>query len=76
MNAYKNFRLDNPVFANGKIELCSCLLTGGNYNFLFFNGEDYYKFEHVYVQDENGNIIEQLPCYGSNFVNTNDRGRY
>ncbi len=76
MNAYKNFRLDNPVFATGKIELCSCLLTGGNYNFLFFDGNDYYKFEHVYVQDKNGNIVEQLPCYRSNFVNTNDRGRY
>ncbi|MBO5739571.1 MAG: hypothetical protein J6R52_00690 [Alphaproteobacteria bacterium] len=63
MNAYKDFRLDNGVFRTGKIELCSCLLVDGNYNFLFFDGNDYYKFNDVFVQAENGDIIEQLPCY-------------
>lgn len=63
MNAYKDFRLDNGVFRTGKIELCSCLLVDGNYNFLFFDGNDYYKFNDVFVQAENGDIVEQLPCY-------------
>ena len=63
MNAYRDFRLDNEVFRSGKIELCSCLLADGNYNFLFFDGNDYYKFNDVFVQNENGDIIERLPCY-------------
>jgi len=63
MDAYKNFRLDNNVFRTGKIELCSCLLTDGNYNFLFFDGNDYYKFNDVFVQNKNGDFVEKLPCY-------------
>lgn len=66
MNAYRDFRLDNEVFRSGKIELCSCLLADGNYNFLFFDGNDYYKFNDVFVQAENGDIVEKLPCYGMN----------
>ena len=66
MNAYKDMRLNNEVFRTGKVELCSCLLTDGNYNFLFFDGDDYYKFNDVFVQAENGDIIEKLPCYKSN----------
>ena len=76
MNAYKDFRLDNGVFRTGKIELCSCLLVDGNYNFLFFDGNDYYKFNDVFVQAENGDIIEQLPCYkkGLGLYRGNERG--
>jgi len=76
MNAYKDFRLDNGVFRTGKIELCSCLLVDGNYNFLFFDGNDYYKFNDVFVQAENGDIIEQLPCYrkGPGLYRGNERG--
>ena len=65
MNAYKNMRLNSEFFRTGKIELCSCLLAGGNYNFLFFNGDDYYKFNDVFVQAENGDIVEKLPCYNN-----------
>ena len=63
MNAYRDFRLNDEVFKSGKIELCSCLLADGNYNFLFFDGNDYYKFNEVCVQNENGYIVEHLPCY-------------
>lgn len=76
MNAYKDFRLDYGVFRTGKIELCSCLLVDGNYNFLFFDGNDYYKFNDVFVLAENGDIIEQLPCYrkGPGLYRGNERG--
>lgn len=76
MNAYKNMRLDNDVFRTGKIELCSCLLTDGNYNFLFFDGNDYYKFNDVFVQAENGDFIEKLPCYNKlDYTNIVYQGR-
>lgn len=76
MNAYKNMRLDNDVFRTGKIELCSCLLTDGNYNFLFFDGNDYYKFNDVFVQAENGDFIEKLPCYNKlDYTNIMYQGR-
>ena len=68
MDGYKNLRMDNEVFKMGKIELCSCLLTDGNTNFLFFDGNDYYKFNEVFVQAENGDFIEQLPCYKKTMV--------
>lgn len=69
MNVYKDFRFNNEVFRTRKVELCSCLLTDGNYNFLFFDGNDYYKFNDVFVQDENGDFIEKMPCYGkSNLI--------
>lgn len=70
MNAYKSMRFDNDVFNSKKVELCSCLLTGGNVNFLFFDGNDYYKFNDVFVQNAEGDIIKKLPCYG-NSMQTN-----
>lgn len=75
MISYKNFRFNNEDFRTGKIELCSCLLTGGNYNFLFFDGDDYYKFNDVYVQAKNGDIIEKLPCYNNVNMLQRDYGR-
>lgn len=70
LNAYKNFRFDNDIFNSGKIKLCSCLLVDGQYNFLFFDGNDYYKFNNVYVQKENGDF-ESLPCYNNNMYTNN-----
>ena len=75
MISYKNFRFNNEVFRTGKIELCSCLLTGGNYYFLFFDGIDYYKFNDVYVLPENGDIVEKLPCYNNVHILQRDYGR-
>ena len=76
MNTYKDMRLNNEVFRTGKVELCSCLLTDGNYNFLFFDGDDYYKFNDVFVQAENGDFIEKLPCYNKlDYTNIMYKGR-
>lgn len=63
LKAYVNFWLDNSVFYEKKIELCSCLLTGGNFNFLFFNGNDFYKHENVLVVNDEGKVVKKLPCY-------------
>ena len=41
-----------------------CLLTGGNFNFSFCDGKDLYKFDNVFVQTENGDLI-RLPAFGS-----------
>lgn len=63
MNAYADMRMNNDIFDSGKIELCSCLLEDGNYNFLFFDGNDYYKFNDVYVQNSKNGNMNKLPCY-------------
>lgn len=68
MEGYKSMLYDNEVFNSGKIRLCSCLLTGGDYNFLSFDGNDYYKFNDVFVQEEDGEISQKLPCYNHNIV--------
>lgn len=66
MDAYKTLRTENEVFNSGKIGLCSCLLADGDYNFLFFDGNDYYKYNDVFVQNRAGDFIKKLPCYRKN----------
>ena len=73
MKAYMQFRKDNPVFDNDKICLISCLITDGNFNFLFYDGNDYYKFNDVYERMPSGEI-KRLKCYQSPDVIIN-RGR-
>lgn len=74
MIAYMQMRKNNSVFDTAQIELCSVLLTGGNYNFLFYDGNDYYKFNQVFVQKENGALVP-LPCYGPDVSLNRIRGR-
>lgn len=74
MIAYMETRKNNTAFDTSQVELCSVLLTGGNYNFLFFDGNDYYKFNQVFVQKENGSLVP-LPCYGPDRALVNRRGR-
>lgn len=74
MTSYAEMRYENPVFKNKSIELCSCLLVGGNYNFLFFDGNDYYKFNRVFVRSNDGKLTP-LPCYGPDVAFTNNMGR-
>lgn len=74
MISYMQMRKSNPVFDTSQIELCSVLLTGGNYNFLFYDGNDYYKFNQVFVQKENGRLVP-LPCYGPDVSLNHSRGR-
>ena len=64
MKTYMQFRKDNPVFDNDKICLISCLITDGNFNFLFYDGNDYYKFKEVYERMPSGEL-ERLKCYQS-----------
>lgn len=68
LKSYMNFRFDNPEFNDKKIELCSCLLAGENFNFLFFDGNDFYKFANVVVFDDNAQIIKKLPCYQDEYI--------
>lgn len=63
MNAYKTLRTENEVFNSGKIGLCSCLLADGDYNFLFFDGNDYYKYNDVFVQNLESGDLSRLPSY-------------
>lgn len=61
MSAYVHLKEQLPVFKNSQIEVCSCLIVDGNYNFLFYNGENFYRFENVFAEHENG--LRRLPCY-------------
>ena len=62
MEAYTEFRESNEVFNSNKIWLSSCLVVDGNFNFLFYDGNDYYKFNEVYEENQNGNY-KRLKCY-------------
>lgn len=66
MDAYKTLRTENEVFNSGKIGLCSCLLADGDYNFLFFDGNDYYKYNDVFVQNSENGEMSKLPSYRKN----------
>ena len=71
-NGYDVFRGKDGIPESEQINLCAVLLTGGNYNFVFFNGEDYYRFSKVFVIDE-FNRKTQLPCYGPDIALTQTR---
>jgi len=72
-----HFRNGTTVFKEEKMYACAVLLTGGNYNFLLFDGNDYYRFDKVFYIDEFNNKIK-LPCYGpdvNSLQNFNNRNR-
>lgn len=62
MEAYTEFREANNVFNSNKIWLSSCLVVDGNFNFLFYDGNDYYKFNEVYEKLPDGSL-KKLKCY-------------
>ena len=62
MEAYTEFREANNVFNSNKIWLSSCLVVDGNFNFLFYDGNDYYKFNEVYEKLPDGGL-KKLKCY-------------
>lgn len=64
MKAYMQFRKDNRVFDNNNICLISCLVADGNFNFLYYDGNDYYKFNDVYERMLSGEL-KRLNCYRS-----------
>ena len=75
MKAYMQFRKDNQVFDNNNICLISCLVTDGNFNFLFYDGNDYYKFKEVYERMHSGEL-KRLKCYQSPDVIINHDREY
>ncbi len=62
MEAYTKFREANNVFNSNKIWLSSCLVVDGNFNFLFYDGNDYFKFNEVYEKLPDGSL-KKLKCY-------------
>ena len=63
---------NRDFFNNHNLSMLACLLTGGNFNFLFCNNEDTYRFDNVFVQRNNGDL-EKLPAFGPDVVNINNR---
>lgn len=79
LSGYQNYSLqdlatfmglkdDNDVFRSQQIELVSCLLAGGEFNFMFYDNKanGFYKFDKVVVETKNGTY--QLPCFGRSGV--------
>ncbi len=62
INAYIGLREDNEFIKNN-VDVCGCLVTGGNYNFVFFDGNDTYRFDNVFVSDKNGKMM-RLQAFG------------
>lgn len=62
INAYIDLRDKNDIVKNN-VDVCGCLLTGGNYNFVFYDGRDTYRFDNVYVQMKNGEF-GRLSAFG------------
>ena len=77
MTSYMQWREENALFKSKEFFGCAVLLTGGNYNFLFFDGYDWYRYNDVFVQHK-ARDIEKLPCYGADrhfLQNVNNRNR-
>ena len=59
------------------VGICGCLLTGGNFNFVFCDGVDVYRCDNVFAEDVSGELV-QLPCFGPDvltMVNEHNKGR-
>ena len=69
IDAYEQNR---NLFDNHNISMLACLITGGNFNFLFCNKEDTYRFDDVFVQKKNGDLIK-LPAFGPDVSMVNNR---
>ena len=62
IDGYIKMHYDFPGI-NGKISMLGCLLTGGNFNFVFFDGNDTYRFDDVFVKNTQGEL-KKLPAFG------------
>lgn len=75
IKAYINMREQSLI--KDRVDFCGCLIVGGNFNFVFFDGNDTYRFDNVFVVGKDG-ILEKLPCFGpdvGNMPRGRDRGR-
>ncbi len=66
IDAYIKMHYDFPEI-NGKINVLGCLLTGGNFNFVFFDGNDMYRFDDVFVKNSQGEL-KKLPAFGPDII--------
>ncbi len=84
-NYYLNFSLsDIRAYFNMRnktwmqnVLFCGCLLTGGNFNFVFCDGKDVYRIDTVCVQNKKGQIV-RIPSFGPDVANLSrgqSRGR-
>ena len=71
MKAYIDMREQSLV--KDHVDLCGCLIVGGNFNFVFFDGNDTYRFDNVFVRGKDGDL-KKLPCFGPDVANM-PRGR-
>jgi len=64
MVAYYDTRETNASFKSRKMELISCVLIEGNYNFVFYdeNANDFFKFTNVQYITKYGQL-KSLPAY-------------
>lgn len=64
MAGFMQMKEDNAIFKNGNIDLCGGIMSDLNINFCFYDDkmQDFYKFNDVVLEVENG---EQIPlsCY-------------
>lgn len=69
LGAYIQLNQENDYFRKREIELCSCLLADGNYNFLFYDNkfQNFFRFHDVYARDNNRGL-RKLPCYNKDEV--------
>lgn len=77
IDAYINTYYNIPNIKDN-IDLLGCLITGGNFNFVFFDGNDTYRFDNVFVQGRDGQFTHKLPCFGPDIASaqrTHNTGR-
>jgi len=63
--SYIQMNKDNEQYRDKEVELCSCLLTDGEFNFLFYDNKtnNFYKFNNTYMRKKDGELVK-LPSYG------------
>lgn len=74
INAYITFRDRNEKIKD-KVDVCGCLLTGGNYNFVFYDGNDTYRFDEVFRRGNDGKLY-RLHAFGPDTSMINNRQNY
>jgi hypothetical protein len=62
IKAYIDLREKNEN-VKSNVDTCGCLLTGGNYNFVFYDGNDTYRFDEVFVKLKDGRLM-RVPSFG------------
>ncbi len=59
LTSYMQMRSENAFFTEKNIDLIGGIVTAdGNFNFLFNDNNNFYRFLDVMVQDKNGNLME------------------